>query len=454
MLKVIKDLFHDKKFLTMLLAIAIPVAFQNLLTNSVNMIDTLMVSRLTTASVSAVGLANKFFYAYFCLLYGVVTGSCIFIAQYYGADDKKGLQKVYSNTCIVTFIIGTIFFFFTFFFPSIVIKIFTNQEDVIKEGIIYIKNVSFIYLLIPLILTPMYTLMSMQIVKISVVISCISMVVNVVLNYLLIEGHCGFPMLGVQGAAIATVIARFVECIIYFIYVFVIKKCIYEKITDVFTFDTTLFKKMLPYTIPVVLNEVLWGVGVSLYFVAFGRLPAVSVAAVTVVNVIQDLVYIFFIGVGTASATIIGNTLGNNEFEKAKKYGQYMIVISCIVGLITCGLLALIKPWMFLLYGNLGEECLQILDKVYLITIICSFPRSIDFLLIIGIFRPGGDTKVALIIDIGTLWLGGVLFAFLSVFVWHLPTHLVVLVSNLDCFIKAIFCLIYFFQYKWIKNVI
>ncbi|MDO5564267.1 MAG: MATE family efflux transporter [Eubacteriales bacterium] len=450
----IKKFANNKTFIVMALSLAIPVAIQNLLNTSINLIDSFMVSSLTAASVSAVGMSNKFFYAFNCILFGLVSGGCIFTSQFYGAKDYVGIKKVFSITLIISFLVGLIFFIITFCNPIFVIKIFTNREEIINEGWKYLKIVCLSYLLAPLIMTSLLILRSMGKVKIAVIVSICSILVNIILNYLLINGNLGFPRLEVRGAAIATVFARIVEVIIYYIYLFKTDKELFSNIKEIFSFDISYFKKMLPFTIPVVINECLWGTGSALYFVAYGRLSTESSAALTIVSVIQDMIFTFFIGVGSASTTIIGNTLGAGEFKKAKEYAHNMIIIALAMSIFVGVFLFLMTPLVVSLYSNLGINVQNLIRNMLLITLIYVPFRSIDFLMICGIFRPGGDTTVSIFLDCGSMWLVGIPIAFLGVYVFKLNTILLFFMVNIECALKTIGSMIRFFQYKWIKNVI
>lgn len=449
------DFLKDKKFLISAITLAIPVALQNIINNGINLIDTLMVSTLDAVSVAAVGQCNNVFFLWNTCSFGIISGAMILTSQFYGAKKYVPLRRTFGLTIIVDFLASLIWFIPCQFFTPYVLKIVTNDPKVITEGIKYLKIVCLMYPMQAFTLTTLLILRSFGNVKIPIFSSIVTLLTNMSLNYLLINGHFGFPALGVTGAAIATIIGRLVETIILISYLFLSKSFLVEKIKDLFSFFEKdyllLYFKNVAATFA---DELFYGLSMFMCTVAYGRLVSEQVSAMSIVSSIWDMLVTFYIGFCSASSVILGIELGKNNIDKAKLYAKYfiklMIFVGIVIGIFTFFARGMFESWFI----NLGTEVIYYVDKLLIIVPIAMLVGGQSFIYLVGILRAGGDSRVCAYIDLFTGWLIGVPLAFLSVLVWKFPIHITFLIVNLQEVGKALFGYLRYRQFKWAKNIV
>lgn len=449
------EFLKDKKFLKLAFTIAIPVALQNIINTGINFADTLMVATLDAESVAAVGIANNVFYFWNVFSFGIISGGMILCSQFYGAGKTQALRKTFGLTIILDFIASMFFFLPCFIATRNVLSVLTTSEQLVNVGSKYLKNVCFMYPIQAVTLTTLLILRSFGKVKITVFSSLITLFTNILFNYALINGHFGAPALGVVGAAIATIISRSIEAIILVSYLFISKSVLVEKLSDLLKFfDREYLSLYFKTSIVTVLDEFVYGLGTSLYMVIYGRLSAVQVSAVTIVNVIYDLLVVFFIGFGSACSAIIGMELGKNNIDKAKQYARYFIqlfiVLSIVFGIVTF----MSKGFVCRIYSNLGEDVVYYINLLMIVTAIFMFVGNYGYLFLVGILRSGGDITITIIIDILSCWCLGVVFTYLSVMVWKQPIHIAYAWLLLDAVTKGICGYIRYRKFKWANNIV
>ena len=249
---------ENKAFYKNFILIALPIAFQNLITTLVNLVDNLMIGQLGDVPIASVGLANKVFYIYTIIVFGICSGASAFISQFWGKKDMQGIKRVVFIDVFASFALSILFFFPSFFAPEYLMKLLTNDLEVIKEGAVYLKIIAPSFLLTGVIFAFSYALKSLEHPKIPLFASIISILVNTSLNYLLIFGKFGMPQLGVAGAAIGTLCARIVEAL--FIFFFTYKKLgfLFEKFREYRGITKSFLAKFSGKVLPVIANETLW----------------------------------------------------------------------------------------------------------------------------------------------------------------------------------------------------
>ncbi|MHB8129194.1 MAG: MATE family efflux transporter [Mobilitalea sp.] len=463
----IKIMLNDKSFLKKTFAITFPIALQNILNSMLNLVDTLMIVELGDTTVAAVGLANRVFFVFSLLVFGICSGSGILASQYYGKREMVNIRRVLRMSLLIG--VGGSFLFLIpgIFFPEYVMRIFTSDENIIAIGATYLAVIAISYPLTAVTNAYVAILRSMNYVKLPVLITSIAIVVNVVLNYGLIFGKLGLPEMGVAGAALATVIARVVEFCSLLIIVrmhkagdngvgdFIHTK--YDKVKEkgVNFLHKAFVMKYLYTASPVIANEFMWGLGVTMYSLVYGRMGVDAAAAITISGTVEQLAMVFFFGICHAAAVVLGNELGANNLERAEEHAKNYIVLQLGLSLIGAIITLLLRGSIISLFDASVSEVVA--NNVnYLIIVFALFMpiRMLNALFIVAIFRSGGDTKAALFLDVTGVWFIGIPMAVLGGLVFHLPIYIVYAMILLEEVYKVILSFIRYRQKKWLKNIV
>ena len=466
--EVITDEYSDSHFYKKVLKIGTPIVFAQLMTSLLGLIDTFMVADIGTIAVSAVGASTSFTFLLFMILFGFLSGLSIFVAQYWGSKDIKSIHKVYIITIVIGATISSIFFIISFFFPEFVIGLYNNSGEVANSILLteyaveYLGVAAFSYFTMTISFTISMWMRNVEKVVYPQIIAVLVVGLNTLLNYALISGNLGFNAYGVKGAAIATLTSSSLGAILLIMYlvkskeeVFKIKFSIYKEITKDF------LKKIFEKALPVAINETMWGLGMTVFLIAYGFISIDSLASVHVSNQVMGLFWVFNAGISTACAIMIGNKLGENKLELAKKWGQMFTKLTLITGLILGVILFFLSSGIAEIFtNNLGDitEAKRVIisENVTLILKVFSFYIPIKFsnaLQIIGTLRAGGDTKFVLFAELGPLWLVGVPIAFILSICTTLPLYVIIALVNSEELIKFFLVLGRFFQYKWVRNL-
>ena len=444
--------WKDKVFLKAMIAIALPIALQNLITSSLNMVDTLMISSLGEASIAAVGLANQIFFFYSVINFGIHSGSSIFISQYWGKRDTKNIKRVLGISLFLTTIVGLIFTMAGFFFPRLIMNIFTHEEEVVRLGASYLKIVSLSYLITGVSFAYSIALRSTGRPKVPMMISGISFITNTVFNYLLIFGKFGFPALGVKGAAIGTLLARIIEIVFLFYVVYRQVGPLTATVKDLMDWDKSFIKRYIDTISPVIINETFWSLGQIMYSIAYARIGKEATAAVQLTTTIQNIFFVLVRGLANACAVIIGNKIGRGEDDEAVyDYALKFLSISTVVGIVLGGIMALTPDLTLKIFNNLEPEVYKSAKYLLIFMGLTFFIRSFNSTSIVGVLRGGGDTRYSMFLEMGAVWLIGVPLGFLGSLVFKYPVYIVFLLVTLEEVVKLIISIPRIISRKWIK---
>lgn len=421
------------------------------MTAAVSASDAIMLGLLNQEALSAVSLAGQITFVLNLFITVLVQGTTLLAAQYWGKKNIKAIEMIFGLVIKYTFIITSIFFIGTTFFPEILMRFFTNDSQLISNGIDYLRIAGLSF--IPLGLSQIYLCIMKNSGKTNknTIIASVSMILNLVLNTILIFGFFGFPLLGIQGAAIATVISMFVQ--LFWTFADSLKKdSIRLKIKYLVKIDHHLRKDFIKYTMPIAGNYFFYGCGVTMYSVIIGHLGSDAVAANSIANIIKNLITCIGKGVATAGGIIIGNALGKNMIDKAKIYGKRLITFSSLCGILSSIIILLLRP---LILNNVGltPTALTYLSGMLLICSYYVIPGSIDSTVIGGIFCAGGKSKFGLYADAIVIWGIIIPLATLTAFYFELPVLIVYVIICLDECIKLPAVFIYFKRYSWANNI-
>ena len=455
--KVLKKYLGGKKFWKQTIVLALPIALQNLLTSSFILVDTIMVGQLGDVALSSVGMAGQWGWLLNMVTFGVCSGAAVFVSQYWGAGDIKGIHKICGLSVIIGLIISAIFMSPAFFAPNKVISIFNRDPNVITTGSAYLIIACFSYpgSVLNMILSAI--LRSTEQVKLLVFVALFTTVANAVLDYALIFGAFGLPEMGVKGAALATCLSAWMGPILLIICSLIKKNILYAPLSEIFSIDKKLIKAFLITAAPVVLNESLWGIGTFLYNVIFANLGYENYAAVTILKTIENIAFVFFVGMCNACSVLLGKNIGSGNVEDAvkdsKRFGVIIPLLGFVVGMTVIALRSQLIG-LFNLTGELTETTIGIAKIIMVLYGIELGIRNIPYAFIVGIFRSGGDTINGAKFDTLSLWFIALPLTAIMAFVVKAPFVAVYAAMYIgEDYIKSFLCLRHYRTYKWIKPV-
>lgn len=445
-------LVKDKHFYTALLAMALPIALQNLITIGISMMDTVMLGRLGEVQMTAVSLANQVFFIFNSFMFGLGSGSNVLIAQYWGKKDIVQIRKIMALNYRAVLLLGVAFGAIALFLPAQVMSIFSKDAAVIAEGISYLRIIGFAYMFHGLTVSTTFTLRAFGAVRIAVLISTISLITNVSLNWIFIFGNLGAPALGVAGAAIATVIAKIVEFVIIILYSLHYERDIHFSVADLLSKDKSATPDYVANVMPVLVNEMLWGLGATTITMIIGRLGTQFAAAASICTVVTQFVSVGIIGVANATGILTGHTIGKGEYEKTKQQANTVIVLSVLMGILSCGAMLITRP-IIIDYYNISAVAKDYAFQIMGVASVMVIFQSVSIITMMGVLRGGGDSKFVLFADVFFLWVVAIPIGFLCGHVWGLPVALVYTVLKSDEVLKSVFCSIRVLRGNWLRDL-
>lgn len=443
---------RDKYFYKKVIAIVIPIALQGLITTGINLMDTIMVGAVGERQLSAVSLANQFITIFQIFCMGIGMGASVLVARYYGMGENGSLKRSVTIMLRMCLILSTLFCIATLLAPRLIMCIYTNETDIIEYGVEYLKYSVITYFLLGLSLTCTIVLRNVGQVKLPLYVSIGAFFINVGANYIFIFGKFGAPQMGIAGAAVGTLIARFFEFIIICGYLFFIDKKIAYRIKDLFSPVGALLKEYMRISIPVFISDGILALGNNFVAVIIGHIGGTFVAANAVTTISQQLSSTMIQGFSQAGAIITGHTLGKGEREKARSQGYAFLGLGIVFGIIAAVILTLISVPIINAY-NLSPETQAIARQLmWSIGIIIVF-QATNSIMTKGVLRGGGDTKVLMLADNIFLWIASLPLGFLAAFVFKMPAFWIYFALKIDQVLKAFWCVIRLKSGKWIKKI-
>ncbi len=433
--------------------IGLPVSIQNLINTVVNMVDTFMIGSLGDDYVSAVGLANKVFFVLNLLIFGIGSGCSVLLSQYYGKRDDKNLNRTFGFMMALSLIGSFIFFILAVSIPGALMRIFTESEALITIGASYLRIVSVSYVFTAFSMAVGAMLRSINKTRAPMIFTIISVFINVFFNFIFIFGKMGAPVMNADGAAIGTIIARFVEFMCILFYLIFAKRDVKLEIKEIVHINKETIKKNLKFALPVIVNEVGWGLGTTMYSVIYGHMGDEVVASMTIATALEDLVYALLFGVSTACAVIVGNQLGSNDLEKAEKSAVKLLICGIVLSAVLAGILVLVVNPYIMLYKTTDVVASNI-RKVCIAYAIMMPARTFNLIMIVGILRSGGDTLFCMIMELTCLWGIGVSLGAIGAFLLNLDVLWVFVLCETEQLVKVVIGFIRYRQKKWVKNIV
>lgn len=453
--KVIKPLreLGERDFWRAFLPLVLPITLQQMLTSSLNLVDTLMVGRLGDHAIASVGVAGQLSFFINVVLFGMASGGAVFIAQYHGAGDRANIRRIFGAVLCMNVPLALLVCGVCFFAPELIASVFTNEPAMIEGAAQYLQIACFAYVGVSLSQTMSVVLRSTEKVRLPMFASMASSLLNVAFNYILIFGRLGFPAMGIRGAALATVISSFTNVAVLLIVSLIQKNILIAPLREIFSISHGFLRRFLKLAAPVLVNEGLWSLGVLGYNMVYGRMGQENYAALTICRTVEDLAFIFFVGICNACNIMVGKRIGAGDIEEAKDYSRRFMFLMPLVSVSVGLVIIAARPAILSLFAV--TEAVQ--RTAALIMLIYSLEigfRNIPYLAVVGVFRAGGDTKAGVRYDGFCLYCIGLPVVIVTGLVLKLPFVAVYLLMLLcEDIPKCILCLRRFHSLKWIQPV-
>ena len=434
------------------MALVIPMALQNLINTGVSACDVFMLGKVGETALSASSLARQVQYIMSLFLFGLTSGATVLTAQYWGKGDKKTIERILAMGMCMAVAVTAIFTLVSLLMPETLIRIFTNESEVIREGVKYLRIVAFSYIAIGITDVYLYIMRSVERIKVATAVYLSSLICNVILNAVFIFGMFGCPAMGIRGAALATLLARILELILVIGYAKIYNREILFRMKYFFHMDSGLLKDFLVCAVPVILNEVLWGIANSASTAILGHMGSAAVAANSVAQVTKEMSMVVSFGISNAAAIYLGKTIGEKKYQHARAYAERFVKLSILLG-IGSAVIILLSSQMSIMVMAMTP-----LTKDYLRFMMCvmayyAVAQTLDETVIVGIFRSGGDTRFGLIIDLTAMWGCSVLLGAAAAFVFHCSVPVVYALLMSDELVKIPIIWGRYKNCSWIRNI-
>ena len=437
-----------KGFYTSLFTIAIPISLQALLQNFVNMLDTVMIGRLGSVEIAAVGLGNQIFFILNMILFGITSGGGVFIAQFWGKKDLRGIRRSLGLMTLIAAFVALVFTVLGLLIPHQLIRIYSPDPEVVRVGGEYLRLACLSYIPTAISFSITLALRSTERVKLPLVCTSVSLLTNAGANYLLIF----LAGLGVKGAAIATVFSRLVELVILLSWTYSHGYEICGRLRELLGFDWSFVFKYLKIAFPVIVNETFWGLGTSVYNGIYAHAGTDSFTAYSITGTISQLTWVFCMGFGNGIGVLIGKLIGEKKLDQARAYALrsmwFMPLVGAVVGVLLLPLSKLL-PFLF----NVEPKIIKMATQILMILILLYPFNSFCMDWVVGVCRAGGDTVFSAVGELIVLWGVAIPLGYVAAFVLHLPAPMIFLFLSSESIVKAIVGAIRVLSGKWLHEV-
>ncbi len=446
--------FRDRPFIKSMLAVALPVSVQFLISTSINMADTVMISSLGGASIAAVGLVNQFVFFFMVVCFGICSAGAVFFAQYFGSDDMPNVRRYLSLSIQLVSIVSILFTIISLLFPQQIMQLLIPDAEVIEVGVGYLQVIALTFLFTGLSQCFNTVLRSVNRANEPLRVSILAFFTNVFFNYMFIFGHFGAPALGATGAAIGTLIARALEVALLSFMVFRSQNSSADvRPLDLMKYQGPRMRRFFQIALPIILAETLWSFGQLLFAVAYARIGQEATAAIQLTTTIQNVFFILVNSLSSAASVLIGQSLGAGNPKRAFTNATYFLQLTILIGLASTAILAGMPDLLLKIYSGLDPVLYETSRQLLIIRGIFIPFRFINGMLFVGIFRAGGDTRVPLIFEMFTMWVFAIPMAFIGVLVLKWPLLWIFLIVSLEELLKVFLISPRFIKRKWMRNI-
>jgi len=433
------------------LSLALPIALQNLLTSCASLIDTAMIVPLGNTALAAVGVASRFTFLLNVVSFGFSSGAATLISQYWGVGDRRGIRRAFGIALSCAMITALLFALLTGLAPAACVSLFGPEADVAAAAAEYLSVVAFAVPLMMFSQIGCAALRAVEKVSVPLAASIISVCVNTSLNYCLIHGNFGFPALGVRGAAFATLIGAAAQTAVVLTALIFGKNPIRAKLREYFDFGRAFAVKYAKTAAPVLFNETAWAVGTNIYVMVLARQGTEQYSGYTIFETIQQLFFVFFVGICHASAIMVGKAVGRGDADEAYATAKRFLVMTPLMGVVLGAILIAVRSPLLSLFAIETEGARATASALLLFYGFWIGYRMISYTSVCGIFRAGGDTRIGCIYDMTTLYCLGIPLVALAGLVLRLPfIAIVIIMFTAEDIPKSILCIRHFVSRKWI----
>ncbi len=443
---------NENRLTKFIVTMATPIALQNLINFSVNMVGTFMLGQLGEKPLTAFSLANQVFFILSMVIYGIGEGANVLVAQYWGRKDTNSIHKV--MTCAYSIAIGfsTLLCLAALLIPEEVMGIFIKDRTVIGLGAEYLRVIAVSYLFYAVTAVTTCVLRAVNTVMISMLLSTCTLCINLILSYTLIFGSFGAPRLGITGAAIGTMVSRIAEFIILLLYLTLSEDKLRLRLRKLLKLDKRIAMAYLTFSIPVILNELFWALGMSVVAMILGRMGSEVVAANSIYASVSDFSSSLFSGINSCAGVLVGNAIGAHDYPRMEELKKRFKRISFIAGLIGAFVM-LISSSVVVDWYQVNDLTKSYAGKIMLVGAVFELFRAMQTMNMMGILRGGGDVKFTMANDLIFLWGFSIPLGLLAGLVWNWPIAAVYLVLKFDQAIKKGTSEWRLKSGKWMKDV-
>ena len=431
--------------------LALPIMIQNLFSAAISSVDVLMLNSVGQSAISSVSLAVQYSSILFSVYYGLGTGATMLCAQYWGKGDLRAIEKVEGIALRFSVLISSFFAFPAMLVPELMMKVFTNDPELIGLGAEYLRIVSISYLCWSVSDIYLSVLRSIERVKTSTALNVGALLLNIVLNAVFVLGLFGSPQMGVRGVALATTISRLTQLVACFL-VSAASKDIKIHLGNMFRKGGVLMQDFIRLSLPALGNDIVWGVGFSMYSVIMGHMGTDMVAANSISAVVRNFGCVMCFGIASASGIYVGKEIGAGHLEDAETGGVLSLRLTVAAGALGGILVGLATP-LILRFASVSDTAAGYLKIMLLINTYYIMGAAVNTTLIAGLFRAGGDSRFGLICDTIDMWVYAVPLGFLAAFVFKLPPMVVYFLLCTDEFVKWPWVLSHYRSKKWLNNI-
>ena len=441
----------EQGFYSQIFKLVLPIVIQNLLSAAVNSADVVMLNYVGQSAISAVSLASNYANVLFMVYYGLGTGATLLCAQYFGKGNMRAIQTVEGIALRFSVIISVVVAGIAFTMPQMMMRLFTDNAELIRIGASYLRVMGVTYLCWGITEIYLAVLRSLGRVTISMAMNMMAFALNVFFNACFIFGLFGFPKLGATGVAIATAMSRVIE-LIGCVIVSIMSKDIKLDLRYMFIRNKLLFSDFVKLSLPALGNDISWSVAFSMYSVILGHLGTDVVAANSFVTVVRNFGTVMCFVMASAGGILLGNMIGENKMEEAQDGSKKLMKLTVISGAIG-GLIILAATPFVLKYASLSEQAMHYLKYMLLINTYYVMGAAVNTSLICGVFRAGGDSKFGFVCDTIDMWCYAVPLGFIAAFVLKLPVMAVYFLLCTDEFVKWPWVIGHYRSGKWLNNI-
>jgi putative MATE family efflux protein len=447
------NFYRDRAYFSSIVRIALPIAIQNLVMASLNMVNILMIGQLGDAELAAVGLAGQIYFLIHLILFGISSGASMFTAQLWGKRDVANLRRVLGLSLKLGLFGAIIFWAIAVFWPEQAMRFYTEDQAVIGLGAEYLRIFGWSYPFFAITFAYAFVMRSTKNVRTPMLVTVFALTLGIALSYGLIFGAFGLPKMGMMGAAWGSLVAKTAESLLILVAVYWRRdNPAAATWQDILAFDWEFTRKVMKPVLPVVTNELVWALGITTYYAIYARVGTNAVAAINIVTAIEQMIFVVFFGIGNATAILIGNLIGEGKKDQAFVFAGRSIGLQIFVGLFLGAALYASADTFFSWY-KVSDAVIDSARAIIVVAASMAWLKGTNMLVIVGVMRAGGDTRFMLVLEVAAIWFVGVPIAALAAFVLKLPVEWVYLMVMIEEAFKFCICMWRYFSRRWIKDL-